>query len=255
MVATFKETLTSLQDKNYGAKIIAYPLRQVIWYWTKYLLLLAAFPLALSILAAVHFVPQLPRYLKSWLPQGEIAVQDGRFSTSAPQPLVWKTDQFAFIVDSQAAPDLLDSYPAGALILADRIIFKESVDRTQIFSLNRWPDFSLSKDQVVGWVSRHQGWLLALTLAGLTLFALILTSFFWFYKLATFFLWAVVFWFLAARLKKTLSYLGAFKLVIYASVLSLLISAITFFAPHLVISFLGLILFLFFALSWLWHLK
>ena len=254
MLATFKETISSLQDKTYGAKIVALPPARVVWYWTKYLLIFSLIPLALIIAGFTNFIPRLPRLAKDRLPEGSITFSGGRLSTTFSEPYIYSDPQFAFILNSAGVPEDLDKYPAGVLILADRVVVRTQQGNTHSFNFEKIKDFTLDKDQVTGWLSDHQGllWLIAVSIALIT--ALITTAVFWVYKLAPFFLWSLALLIVASFARRTLTFWAGFNLVVYASVLPLLLSAVLFLASNDILSLFGFGLFAYFTLSWFFNL-
>ena len=94
MLSTFRETLTSLQDKTYGNQIIKKTPRQVVWYWTKYLLLFSLIPLILTIGSTTYFVPQLSSTLEKQLPDFEVGVKDHQFYTKSDTPYRFEDQGF-----------------------------------------------------------------------------------------------------------------------------------------------------------------
>ena len=256
MLATFKETITSLQDKTYGAKIVLLPWPKVVWYWTKYLLLFSLIPLVLVIAGFTHFIPQFPRLAKDRLPDGEINLRNGRLSTTISQPFSVIDPQFAFILNTEGAPVDLDQYPSGLLILSDRIIVKTSAGATQTRTFERLPDFSLAKSQIVDWLSGHQFFLWFLAVLAALAITCVINLFFWVYKMISFLFWGLILLFVARLLKKPLTtFTGGFNLAVYASVLPLLLSSVILLAPNQILSFFSFGLFAYYSLSWLVNLS
>ena len=253
MVATFKETLTSLQDPKYGQVIISRSLKFVLWYWTKYLLLLAIFPLLLTIFAFTYFLPQLPRLAEKNFPEGTLGARNHQLFSTIPQPYqIWQGQNFAFILNLEGHPEDLDRTSNGVLILKDKFIAKTENGRTQIQTFSNIPDFSLDKYQLATWLANHRYQIWLVGTVAIILITAIFIGGFWLFRLGSFSLWTLVFW--AGNkisIKKHLSYLQIFNLVVYASIFPLLLSAILFFAPNGILSLVTLGLFLFFSFSWL----
>ncbi len=254
MLATFKETLKSLQDKTYGGEIIKKSLSQVIWYWTKYLLLFALIPLILTIGSLTYSVPQLPNTLRNQLPEFVGGIKDHQFFTKNTEPLRFQDPNFLFVLDPSASESALASVSAGVVISQDQMFFKDNgTTRSQDYS--DIPDFEIAKNQLVDWTNSNQLLIWAVLMGIVIVLGIILVVLYWAYRFITFWIWAAVVWLLARILKKTLVYTDAFKLVVYASVLPLLISAVLFVAPSDVMSLIGFGVFIFFTVSWIINLK
>ncbi|HJZ05212.1 hypothetical protein A2634_00375 [Candidatus Amesbacteria bacterium RIFCSPHIGHO2_01_FULL_48_32] len=254
MLATFRETLTSLQDKYYGKVISTRSLRQVLWYWTKYILLLAVIVIVFGISLITYYVPQLPRLIETNVPQFDIAIKNDQISTTQPTPVTWGNSDFAIILDPSGTEDQLNDFSAGILVLRDRIVSKSQDSSTRIQPLKNVGDFSLSKSDLVFWLSRHSLRAWAIGLSVLIVGALTFSLFFWSLRLSSFSLWAGLFWLISRFTHRPLPYLTFFKLTIYASVLPLLVSAVNSLSPNAFLNYLGLGLFLFYSLSWFWNL-
>lgn len=254
MLATFRETIKSLQDKTYGGEIVKKSLGQVIWYWTKYLLLFALIPLVLIIGSLTYSVPQLPNTLRNQLPEFVGGIKDGKFFTKNTEPLRFQDPNFLFILDPTASESDLASVSAGIVISQDQMFFKDNgTTRSQDYS--DIPDFEIAKSGLTDWVSTHQSLIWVILVSATILLGLLLVIFYWVYRFVTFWIWAAVVWALARILKKTLVYTDAFKIVIYASILPLLISAVLFVAPSDVMGLIGFGVFAFFTVSWIINLK
>ena len=256
MIATFKETLISLQDSKYGQVIISRSLKFVLWYWTKYLLLMAIFPLLLTIFAFTYFLPQLPRLAEKNLPEGTLGARDHQLFSTIPQPYyIWQGQNFAFILNLEGRPEDIDSTPNGVLILKDKFIAKTDDGRTQIQTFSNIPDFSLDKYQLANWLTNHRYQIWLIGTVAIVFITTVFVSGFWLFRFGSFSFWALVLWIgNKISVKKHLSYLQIFNLVVYASIFPLLLSAILVFAPNGILSLVAFGLFLFFSLSWLKNL-
>ena len=98
MIATFKETFTSLQDLKYGQTIIKKTVRQALWYWTKYILLITTLGVILAIAALAYYAPQLPKLLGDQIPDIDLTLKGGLASTTGKQPFIVGDDKFIFIL-------------------------------------------------------------------------------------------------------------------------------------------------------------
>jgi hypothetical protein len=255
MIATFKETITSLQDNKYGQVIIDKPLKVVLWYWTKYLLLIAAFPLLLAIFLFTRYLPEAPKFILDQFPEGTISAKDNQLSSTISQPYKLGNSNFSLILDLGGDVSELDSVQGGVLLLKDKLISKSENGQIQMQTYGQIPNFSLDKHQLSDWITGNR---LKLWIGGSTFLliaGILITSIIWLGYLLTFVLWAIPFW-LGGKfaLKKTLSYFQSLNLVIYASVLPLLLSFILSLAPNKILDYLRLVLFLFFGISWISNL-
>ncbi len=250
MIATFKETIKSLRDVKYGKEIVKKSVGQALWYWTKYLLLIVGVGVVLAVAALTYYTPQLAKLAMVNLPDVTLSVKDGQVSTDVPQPFVRGDDNFLFIIDTKGSVDNLDKAKAGVLILGDKIVTK-SERETRIVSLQDVQDFTTSKSLVVAWINTHQMTIFGLGLALILTTVAVLGGLFWLWEVAGFALWALVLLLAAKLMKKNLLYINAFKIAAYASVISLLIRALTLFSGGAILSLLALAAFLFYALSWI----
>lgn len=255
MIKTFRETITSLQDKHYGSTIIERPMGQTLWYWTQYFLLITVVTAIIIIALVTYFVPQLPRLLRQNLPDASFAVKNGHFSTSLKEPVILGSSDFPVIIDTHATDSAaLDKSQNGILILSEKIIVKQDTSDIQTESLSKFPDFYLEKNSLISWITQYQISLwLGLVLA-ILIISLITSAFFWSGRMIGFAVWGVGFWLLAKVIKRRITYPQAFKLVIYASVLPFLLGAFLILAPNQFLSLLNLGVFLYFGLSWLINL-
>ena len=254
MLSTFRETLTSLQDKNYGQVISQKSLRQAIWYWTKYLLLLTLIPIVLGLIALTYFVPQLPKLLDTTLPDFSLAIRNNRLVQFAPQPFSWGNSDFSFLVDITHPQANLNDYKAGILIQSDRVVTKDLDGAVTTQPLQKLMDFNLSKPQGVSWTKDNTPLLLALGLSTLILGALVISSTSWLLQISAMSLWSTILWLVGRLIHRPLPFQTLFKLALYASVLPLLVSAVNVLSSSAALEFLSLGLFLFYFLSWFWNL-
>ncbi len=256
MISSFREFITGLKDNLYGNVIVEKSLKHTLWYWTKFLLLIAVVPYIFSIIILTRFLPQLPKLITQTFPEGTLTSEKGILSSTISQPYTVGDKNFSLVFDLEADPSALDSYQAGALVLKDRIIVKDTTGVTDSRSLANVPDFSLEKSQISSWISarRTQLWFAGLLL--LTLLAVFLTAVNWLIRIGNLSLWAAGFWFFNKFfIKQTIDFMNIFKLVVYASVLPLLLSVILFFAPSNLLTFLGWGLLVYFTYTWLKHLR
>lgn len=86
MLRTFKQTIESVKNLDYGPQILKLSLRQVIWYWFKYVLFIGILIFGLGISAVVYFTPQIPKFISE---------------KAAEQPFVWKEGGMEIYLDQE----------------------------------------------------------------------------------------------------------------------------------------------------------
>lgn len=254
MLATFKETIASLQDKFYGQKIVLLRPAPVIWYWTKYVLLFSAIPIILVTISLTRYVPELPKFLRENLPPAQITMEAGHLTTFPSQVFTWGDSQFSLILNTTATPSALDDYASVILIQTDKIEARDNTGQVQSFSFEKFPNFSFTKDQLIDWVSSHQAYLWGIGMVAVLVVSAIATAGFWLFKLLSFFFWGALLWLLSRIIKRQINFIASFQIVVYASILPLLLTAITTIAPNRIISLLGQVIFIYFAFTWAWNL-
>jgi maltodextrin utilization protein YvdJ len=254
VIATVKETITSLKDANYGNIIITKKIPQTIWYWSKYLLIVSIIPAVLDIGSITYFVPQIPKLSSQYLPEGSISIKNGQLSSTIKQPYLIKNSDFSFALDTTTSAKPASQSASGLILLADKWIIKDPDGNTRSGDYKKIAPFNISKKIFVDWTSKNQIliWVF-LVIISLVLFALSTATYFG-TQMCIFFLWGAVLWFVAKITKRPLKLTGGFNLAVYAGVLPLIISTILSIAPNDVISILNIGLFVFFSFSWLLRL-
>lgn len=255
MVATFKETLTSLRDLKYGQTIIKKTVGQALWYWTKYLLLITAVGVILAIAALAYYAPQFPKLLGNQIPDIDLTLKGGVASSTVKQPFIAGDDKFVFILNTAGKLEDLDKYPAGILILADKVVAKQDSNGTRIYPLKDFPDGTFTKTIILDWVKHNQPAILGLGAGAILIFAIFITGFTWAWKLGGLAIFALLVWLASRIIKRNLNVAGSLKLVLYASVLPTLVSAFSSLSPSSQIStIIQLGLLLLYSVGWLWYL-
>ena len=256
MIATFKETITSLQDNKYGQVIITKPLKPVIWYWTKYLILIAVIPLILVIVILTRFLPEIPQIIKSQLPEGTLTAKDHILTSTISQPLRYEESDMAIIFDLQASSSAIESISNGVLITKDKIIVKSADGQTQTRDYLNLPDFSVDKYQIADWLQNHRYQIWVAGMVVIIILGIIIFMLTWFYRILVSLFWSLVFWLFNRFITKNpLSYLQVFNLVIYASVLPLILSLLVMLYPNSLLSFINTLIFVYFTYSWIRNLS
>lgn len=254
MISTFKETLISIRNKDYGRVIIHKSFKQVIGYWLKYVLIFSVVPVIIIIAVMTYFIPQLPRLIKDNIAPGEVRVEKGKFSSTYHQPLNINSSNFSLILDSHGSPSDLDKVASGLLVLSDRVLIKSPDGQITSQSLSQIGDFSLSQSQIVSWISHHQGLLWFELAAAVVVFSFLSGLFYIGYKLVTFLVWAAVFLVFARVTRRPYRYVEIYKIVVYAAVPAFIFSALFSLFPNFFLSFLNLGIFVFLAVTWLSNL-
>lgn len=255
MITTFKETIKSLTESNYGNHITKKPLKATIWYFISYVLLLSTIPLALSIILITYFVPQLPSIMSSKIPEGYIILKKGILETNYPPYKASSPDRVFNFDPSMIVSDGPSTFSAGIYIYKDGVIHVEPDNAPLIQKFSDFPDFQIEKSQVVSWIATHLGrvWLV---LFGLVLAAIALgTVVFLAVRAIALLLWSAVLLLFSRLLNKSLSFVSAFKLSLFAAVPGLLISAISTITANEYLGYLNLALFIFLSFSWVWNIK
>ena len=255
MIVTFRETLASLQDLKYGQTIIKKTVGQALWYWTKYLLLITALGVTLAIAALAYYVPQLPKLLQDQIPNLDLTIKDGQASTTVQQPFYAGDDKFIFILDTAGKLEDLDKYPAGVLILEDKVVAKKDSGDIRVYPLKDFPDGSFTKAVVLDWIKNNQLTILGLGAVTVVFLGLFITGLTWIWKVSGLVIFALLVWVASRLIKRTVSIADSLKLVLYASVLPTLIGAVSVLSPSSQISsIIQLGLLLLYSLGWLWYL-
>jgi len=255
MIATFKETLASLQDLKYGQTIIKKTVGQALWYWTKYLLLITVLAVILAIAALTYYAPQLPKLLQDQIPNLDLTIKDGQASSTVKQPFVAGDEKFIFILDTAGKLEDLDKYPAGILVLADKIVAKKDTADIRTYPLKDFPDGTFTKTQVLDWTKNNQLAILGIGAIAAIFLGLFITGLTWTWKVSGLVIFALLVWVASRLIKRTISVADSLKIVLYASVLPTLVSAVSILSPaSKVSSIIQLGLLLIYSVGWLWYL-
>ncbi|MBI2587419.1 DUF1189 family protein [Candidatus Amesbacteria bacterium] len=248
MISTFKETLTSLRDPKYFEVIAKKTVKQSLWYWGRYVLFFALVPIILALFTLTYYTPQFPRLAKKYLPEVDLTVKNGLASTSLRQPFIANFEDIVFVIDTTGDSSFL-SQP-GVMITKDKFIFRSPEGDTQTQSLKDLGDFHFDKSAAISWISSHQFqiWLLGLLLIILT--AVIFSLFYVSFNILLFLFWAAVLWAISRLRHRKFLFTTGFKIAVHASVLPLIISAVTFISSSQLFFFLNLFLFAFYTISW-----
>ncbi len=251
MKELFQETRTSLTDTSFAHVVVKKSIKETLVYWTKYLLLITAVLYILLLFFITYSVPRLPKHLTDFLPTGQISSQNNQLSTTIKQPLAVSIEGYTITSDLEASPSAIDAHPAGVLLLKDRYISKSLTGETYTHMYGDIPSFTVSKESVIQYVVDHrlQIW------AAISVISLVLVFvsgiFTWLSRQFSFLVSAVFVWLVSVYIfKKKIDYVGAFKLIVYASILPMLLSAILLIIPNDLLAALNFGLFVYLIFSW-----
>lgn len=258
MLATFKETFRSVRDLDYGAKIVGRSVKEVFWYWYKYVLLFATIMLFLALGGVAYFTPQLTKIAQDKLPEFDLAVRDGKASTNIPQPQVYADSDLGIILNMAGKDTDLDAYKNGAIVTADKIIVKSTDGAKVNIKEIKWSDlgdFSVDKNILISWLGANKMRMLGTLLGIVMILAIFMLTIYTAGQIISMVVWSAVFLLVAKILKRNLKYDQVIRLVVYASVISLLVGTLNLFLPSQILSTLSLGLFVFYVCAWIYRLK
>jgi hypothetical protein len=249
-----KETIASVKDNSYGSVIISRSVGQAVWYWTRYILFFAVVFFLIAMAALTYSLPQLPRAIRDNFPNEEISIKDGNLSTSSPKPLVWSIPDFAVIIDPQGKISDLDPLKSGVLLQGSQAVYKDDTGQITTQSFKNIPNFSVSRDLAVSWISTHQGQILAALAFVLLLISLFIVSVYWLLHASLYLFLAFLLWLLARLRQRPLLFVDAVKLILYAVIVPLWMSVILSFGSNPFLSLISFLVLVFFAVTWWWNL-
>ncbi|KKU80122.1 MAG: hypothetical protein UY06_C0005G0007 [Candidatus Amesbacteria bacterium GW2011_GWA2_47_70] len=161
--------------------------------------------------------------LAGQIPDIDLTIRNGLASTTVRQPFVAGDGKFVFILNTTGKLEDLDKYPAGILILEDRIVAKKDTADVRIYPLKDFPDGTFTKPVILDWLKRNQLSVFGVGFAAILLAAVFITSFTWIWKIG--------------------------------GIAPILISAVSVLSPAAkVSSIIQLGLLLLYSLGWLWYL-
>lgn len=254
MIATLRETWRSLQDLKYGNEIVKKTVGESLWYWSKYLLISSVVGLVISLGILAYLVPQSGGFAEKNFPDLEARIKDGKVETNVQQPFVEGSEEFAIIVNTEGSVDDLDDFNSGLLLLEDKLVAK-SDGQMRVVELREFEGLEFNKPMVISWINNNQPTIFVVGMVSVLVLVVLLTAFYWFSRLISFFFSALLIWVGGLLFKKSLPYLDALKITIYGSVLPFLITIVFFAFPNNAMSWLVLVVFLFYSLAWTYNLN
>jgi hypothetical protein len=253
MLATFRETIRSIQDRSFGREIINKSLSQVTWYWTKYLIVIASITALLGLCLLTYFVPQLPRLAQQNLPDINIQIKDGKLITDLTEPFIQENNNFTLIISPMGTEKDLDGHQSGILVLSDTLITK-TPEQSRSLKLSEIGDLAYTKSDAVSWTRDNQFLLLIVGIFTLIIFSLLFWGFYWVSRWPGFIAVAIVSWLAARFWKRSMTYYDALKISIFAAVFPLMIFLASLFTTTPIITILSLVVWLFYCLTWTYRL-
>ncbi len=250
MRATFKETWTSIRDLEYGKEIVKKTVGQAFWYWFKYVLTISLVILGLSVATLTYLTPQIPQFAEKTLPDIQVHIKDGKLTTDAKQPLELGDDSFKIILNTAGAETDLDQIKNGALILADRILFKDDTQTKTVKFSELDQEVSADKPTIVNWLKDHRLGLLMLGLVIALVTGIVLLGGYLVWKTLVFLLGSLILLLVGKILHRNLTFVDSLKLTIYAAAPALMISVIFTLTASQIGPTLSLITWVFLATAW-----
>jgi hypothetical protein len=251
VISTFKQTWQSLKDPGYGQVIQSRSVKSALWYWTKWFLFLSAIPTVILLCVITYFTPQLPHLIQSNIPEGFVGISHGQLDTSFKDAWQYKNPDFNYTYDPKSDPEKVSDFAVGLTVLKDRMVLADPDHNLNTQKFSDLPDFQVSKAGVLGFVSPNlvKIWL---SLLGIVLVLYLVVGLaFWAYKLVSFATVGLLFFILAKILKQPVTYWNAFKLSVFASVLSFIFSFIFGLMPSLTTELISLAILFFYGYRWL----
>jgi hypothetical protein len=214
----------SCYDMEFYRGVRTRPVKAALWY-------AAGLHLALTLLASMLFVPAtlgvraaLSEYLTKTVPESaSVSISHGQLSTTLSVPYELGSDSFHVIVDpSQEGttfPEKLKT--VGILFGRDAVFVRNAADTMQVKELKTIPDVTVSRDMVMGWLSRFSGWALVLAVA---LFTVLFWIMFFGSTVVKVALYALFAWLFGKLWKTNLRYSAWFACGLYAVTLPILVN-------------------------------
>ncbi len=256
MFSAFRETIASLKSSTYGATILTKPFRWVLWYWTKYLILLASIPMVISIFIITWYLPQAPRFITANFPAGSVTVKNHLLSTTIKEPYKTGNQDFALIINTAGGTGDLASVSGGMLFLKDQLVVKSpGTGQLQSQDYKQIPDFSFNRDQLAKWINSNSFKLWLILFAAVLVIGLVTAATGWVFRLALYGFCGLLFWLMGRYLlKKSLTFIQALAVALYASVPQLVISLVLSLVFSDLLNLLVILLFTYLSINWIRNL-
>ncbi len=149
-----------------------------------------------------------------------IEIQNGVASVNAEEPYKITQNDITVILDTTGKTTSLDEYKQGILLLKDKVIYKESNAKTEIYSLAEIKSLRIDEN-FINAIKKNAGWIIfPFMLLGIYLYFIIA-------RLIQVLLFSIVTIFASAVGKAQLGYGQIFSIGTYAITLSMLLGAIS----------------------------
>ena len=227
----------SLYDPEFYRKVSMGSFKDAFLYYIK---LIAFFTVVLTAVLSISVIPQAVRFLreqafpliKEYYPADlVVSIEKGEARTVAPEPYIvplnkdtskiFKESNFdnLIVIDTQSVfnKEKFDTYKTFALLTKTDLVTKDDHNRTTIQNLRGFPDVVVSQETLISFTERVSDMLVYIIPAGTVAVFLAIFSSYFFY-LVPLLLFALI-PFILARIKNTpISYMGAYKMSIYAGI-------------------------------------
>jgi hypothetical protein len=251
VISTFKQTWRSLKDPGFGQVIKSQSVKSALWYWSKWYLFLSAIPTIILLCVITYFTPQFPHLIQSNIPEGFVGISHGKIDSSFKDSWQFKNPDFNYTYDPVSDPEKVSDFAVGLTVLKDRMVLADPDHNLTTQNFSELPDFQFSKAGLLGFVSPNlvKIWL---SLMGIVLVLYLVVGLgIWAYKFVSFAAVGLLFFVFAKIIKQPILYWDAFKLSVYASVLSFIFSFVFGLAPSLTAELISLGILFFYGYRWL----
>ncbi len=158
---------------------------------------------------------------QNFIPDITLGVRQGEFYTNLPQPFSVGDHDFPILMDPNGTSNDLSRYPSGVLITRTFAVVKRSAFETRTFSFSAVPDFRLTSDQVLSFLSTYRdtiAWSLFVFL-GLGLLPLA-----WLFFIPAILIFAIPTWIFAQLLRSRLGFGQTVAILCYTVTLPTLLA-------------------------------
>lgn len=251
MIASLKETWTSIRDLGYGQAIVKKTMGQAFWYWFKYVLAVTLVLVGLAIASLTYFAPQLSKLVAKSVPDIGVSIQNGKLSTNAIQPLILGDDNFKLILNTKGKESDIDQVNTGVLVLEDKLLTKNGTDTRTVKFSEIGDNVKVDKQTVVSWLEGNKMLLLGIGLGAILLIGTVLLGIYIGWKLIVFVVGGLLLWLVAKLIHRRITFTDGLKLVTYAAVPALILSVFFTLIPNQLGATLSLGAWVFLACGWL----
>lgn len=212
----FEEIWKAISEFRFYKDVKNFP----VWKSIKYIL---SFILVISFILTVRYSYGLGKGLNiavEWMKKNlpVIEIQNGTVNVDVEQPYTISKDDMVVVIDTTGKTTSLDGYKSGILLLKDKVLYKESAAKTEIYSLADVKSLRIDEN-FMNMVKNNAVWILfPFMLAGIYIYLVIAR----FLQILAFSLLSI---FVAAVAKIQLTYGQIFNIGVYAVTASMLFGA------------------------------